>query len=319
MSQGPGMQMREGLPGEGSLGVMDALGMGWRLLKGDFWRLWLVVFVMGLIQVGLGLVNSIPYLGTCTSLATTIFVQAPLTAGLFFAIRRRIDGAAAEVGNLFAGFRLRYWQSVVANLIMIGIMLGMMVAFGLVAGLIVGVGAAITHGFKDPEPPIFLIVALLILGLPALVAMIVVGLHFLFTFLAVWDYDHSGWDAVKASARTVWANLGSVVGLQLLFFLVWLVAMIPLVAFGVLFAIGLDSHSDALAIAGGAGLFVCVIGYVFLIPTIVVWYKATLIYLYRSWTGQALVQPVVQASPAAGVPGGEGPIPPSDIQPPAGV
>ena len=36
-------------------------------------------------------------------------------------------------------------------------------------------------------------------------------------------------------------------------------------------------------------------------------------------TGQALVQPVVQASPTAGAPGGEGPIPPTDIQPPAGV
>ena len=319
MSQDPGMQMREGLPGKGRLGVLDAWGMGWRLLKGDVWRVWLGVFVMGLIQVGMGLVNSIPYLGACTSLATTIFIQGPLAAGLFFAIRRRIDGAAAEVGNLFAGFQHRYWQSVVANLIIIGIMLGIGLAFVLVAGLIVGVGAAITDGFRGSEPPVFLIIALVVVGVPALVAMIAVGLHFLFVFLAVWDYPRSGWQAIKASVRTVWANLGSVVGLQLLFFLVWLVAMMPLGAFGLLFAIGLGSHSDGLAVAGGAGLFVCVVGYVFLLPAITVWYQASLIYLYRSWTGQALVQPVVQASPTAGAPGGEGPIPPTDIQPPAGV
>jgi len=46
-----------------------------------------------------------------------------------------------------------------------------------------------------------------------------------------------------------------------------------------------------------------------------VWFNAAAIYLYRSWTGQPLVQPI-----AAGGPITEGgPIPPSDIQPPSAL
>jgi hypothetical protein len=31
------------------LGVIDALGMGWRLLTSDFWGLWLPAFVLTLV------------------------------------------------------------------------------------------------------------------------------------------------------------------------------------------------------------------------------------------------------------------------------
>jgi len=319
MSQDTSWEMRQGLPGEGRLGVMDAISMGWRLLKSDFWRLWLVVLVLCLIQVGLSGVGSIPYLGACVSLATAVFVQGPLAAGLFFAIRRRIDGAAAEVGNLFAGFQYRYWQSVVANLIVIGIVLGMILALGLVVGAIVGVGAAITDGFRGSEPPVFLIIALVVVGVPALVAMIAVGLHFLFVFLAVWDYPRSGWQAIKASVRTVWANFWSVVGLQFLFFIIWMAVVLP---FGLLLAVGLGIESEVLRAILAVLVLVCAIGCIFLFPAIVVWQHATAIYLYRSWTGQPLVQPIAAGEVATG--GGPvrrslgegGPIPPTDIQPP---
>jgi hypothetical protein len=43
-----------------------------------------------------------------------------------------------------------------------------------------------------------------------------------------------------------------------------------------------------------------------------VWFAGSTIYLYRSWTGRPLVQPIAAGGAAAE----GGPIPPTDIQPP---
>jgi len=289
MSQDPGMQIREGLPGEGSLGVMDATRMGWRLMMSDFWPIWVVGLVAFAIQAGLGIVGALPYIGVCIALAVGIFVQPPLNAGLFYAIRRRIDEAPARVGDLFEGFRQRYWQSVVAILLPM--------AIGLVGGLaIVGIiFAAIAIAEEaggDEEVPIALGTAMVIV-VPLAIILGLIGLLFLFSLLAVWDHPESGWEAVKDSVRVVRAHYRSCIG------------------FGLLFAlIGLGAYL--------AGVIACCVGVFFTMPLFLVWFNAAAIYLYRSWTGQALVQPVAGAPP---VPEGTsaGPIPPSDIQPPAGV
>jgi hypothetical protein len=50
-------------------------------------------------------------------------------------------------------------------------------------------------------------------------------------------------------------------------------------------------------------------------PAAAVWLAASTVYLYRSWTGQPLVQPIGAAGAAAE----GGPIPPTSIEPPAGI
>jgi hypothetical protein len=50
-------------------------------------------------------------------------------------------------------------------------------------------------------------------------------------------------------------------------------------------------------------------------PAFMVWQTATMIYLYRSWTNQPLVQPL--AAGVAEPPAGGGPVPPTSIEPPA--
>ena len=39
------------------------------------------------------------------------------------------------------------------------------------------------------------------------------------------------------------------------------------------------------------GLITCCIGFFFTVPLLLVWQYATMVYLYRSWTGRPLVQP----------------------------
>ena len=136
---------------------------------------------------------------------------------------------------------------------------------------------------------------LVLLGIGVVVFVVVamiVRLFFTFALLAIWDTPTSGGDAIRASYRLVKDHFWSVVGLSLLFALIVVGAAI-------------------------AGLLACCVGLYFTLPIVSIWYTGALIYLYRSWTGQALVQPVLQASPTAGAPGGEGPIPPSAIEPPS--
>ncbi|MEA3368509.1 MAG: hypothetical protein U9R68_10410, partial [Planctomycetota bacterium] len=285
----------EHLPGMEEIGVMDATRMGWRLLMSDFWPIWLLGLVVVAIQMGCSLVGSIPYIGGCFSLALAIFVQPPLYAGLFYAVVRVIDGQKAMAGQVFEGFRQRFWPSVVANLLPVAIGFG----FGLVVGgLIFGMAFAAEGAGGDEEA--FVIIAVLV-AIPLAVILALVMLLFVFSMLAVWDYPESGWEAMKASVRVVKAHYLSTLGAALLFGL-----------------IGLGAYL--------AGLIACCVGIFFTMPVVMVWFTAALVYLYRAWTGQPLTQALAEGAadefpppPGEGYEGGEGPVPPSDIEPPPEV
>jgi len=291
MTEFPETDMGQDLPGEGRLGVMDAVRMGWRLMMADFWPIWVVGLVAYAILAAVGVVGGVigivpllgPIINGCIQLAAGIFVQPPLMAGLFYAVRNCIDGAPAQAGEVFEGFRQRYWQSVVAMLLpnIIGFVAGVLIGGIVVGAVIIGEEAG-----GDEEVAVALGVALAIV-IPLAIILALVMLLFLFALLAVWDHPESGWQAMKDSIRVVRAHYLSCVGLALLFAVIGLGA----------------------ALAGGIA---CCVGLLFTMPLVMLWWSATLIYLYRSWTGQPLVQPLVAEPPAEGA----GPVPPSDIQPP---
>ena len=312
MSQDTSWEMRQGLPGEGRLGVMDAISMGWHLLKSDFWALWVVALVMVAILMGCGIFGVIPYIGGCISLAVQIFIQPPLMAGLFFVISRRIDGGKPDVAMLFEGFRQRYWQSVVAIL---PVMLAGF-AVGIIVAVVVGATVAATGGFSGGEPTdeemAVIGITLVVVMVPLILAMVVFQLFFLFALIAVWDHPESGWEAAKASMRLVKDHFWSALGFCLLCMLIGVGASL-------------------------AGMLACCVGVFFTGPAVWTWFAGSTIYLYRSWTGRPLVQPrraggeaTTEGGPvrrSLGDLSGEaqraksegGPIPPTDIQPPAGL
>jgi len=275
------------VPGGETLGVMDAVRMGWHLMMADFWPIWLLGLVVYAIQAGCGVVGATPYIGGCIALAVGIFVQAPLNAGLFFAVRRCIDGAPANVGDVFEGFRQRYWPSVVAILLPTGLSFafGLLVAGGVFAAIGVG-GAFGNHHVSEEEMLAAAGVALIVL-VPLGIVFGLIMLLFVFSQLAVWDHPESGWQAMKDSVRVVKAHYMSSLGMILLFALIGLAAAL-------------------------AGILACCVGVFFTAPLVMVWFNATLIYLYRSWTGQPLVQPIAVEPPAEGA----GPVAPTDIEPP---
>ncbi len=273
----------QGLPGGETLGVMDAVRMGWRLLMADFWPIWLIGLVAFAIQMGCGLPGAIPYIGACIQLAVAIFVQPPLIAGLFYAIRNSIDGSPAQVGEVFEGFRQRYWQSVVTVILPLVIgFVGTLLIGGIIAGAVV-IG---DEAGGDEEIAVAVLLSLIIV-IPLFIVMFLVGLLFMFSLVAVWDHPESGWEAVKDSVRIVKAHLMSCVGYALLCGLIGMAAYL-------------------------LGAIACCVGIFFTMPFVTVWLSASTIYLYRSWTGQPLVQPIAVEPPAEGT----GPVAPADIEPP---
>jgi len=239
------------------LGVLEAMSLGWRLLMSDFWRLWLVGLVLLMVAWAAGMFG----------LPAAILVTPPLMAGLFYVVARRMDGGPAEVGDLFRGFKERFAESIVAYLpvslgsVVFGVIMGLstwlliMLCFGLAAaaeGDDAAVALAVVAGIL-----VFLVLeGILVIGLSLLV------LFFYFAPAAVWDHPGEGWEAAKASARLVRDHIGSMLGFVVLF--------------GV---IGLAAHL--------AGLLACGVGWLFTTPAVTIWAYATLLYLYRSWTGQA--------------------------------
>jgi hypothetical protein len=271
---------------EGRLGVIEAMRRGWAFLKGDFWPVWTVGLVAMLLMSAIGGASGIPYIGACIAVAVGIFVQPPLTAGLFLAIRRAVDGGKANVGDLFEGFRQRYWESVVA-LLPPQLAAGALAVVAGIGAMAMVIGASIMegggHGHGDEEALLAALGIGALVFVPLALAVMVFSMFFIFAALAVWDHPGRGWEAARASMRLVWANFWSVLGLMILF--------------------GLVNSAAAFL-----GLLACCVGMFFTVPVVMVWQTATLIYLYRSWTGQALVQ--------AGAADASGPVAPTEILPP---
>lgn len=241
------------------LGVLDAMGMGWRLLTGDFWRLWVVAFVFMVVMMGANMFG----------IVSSVLVMPPLVAGLFYVVARRIDGGPAEVGDLFVGFKHRFGQSVVGMLpltlggVVFGVLVGLVTAVLLVVGFGIGIAA---EGEDEVIAAVVIVGILLLLAAEFLlmVALLVYTLFFRFVPAAVWDHPESGWAAAKASVRLAREHFFPMVGLLVLF---WLVA----------------TAAELL------GMLACCVGVLFTVPVVVVWYVATLVYLYRGWTGRPLV------------------------------
>ena len=94
-------------------------------------------------------------------------------------------------------------------------------------------------------------------------------MFFVFAAIAVWQTPHHGWEAAKISMRLVLNHLGSMIGLLILGWLIMLAAEI-------------------------VGALACLVGLFFTIPAVMVWLGATVVFLYRSWMGQPLVQAVIE-------------------------
>ena len=117
------------------LGIGDTIGRSWELLKGNFWPLVGVTFV---VLVAQAVLNAIPFLGIFASLLLTgVFL-----GGLNLYYLRQLRGEAVEFGDAFAGFTLAF-----VPLMLGGLVSSLLTCVGIVCLILPGIYLAVAWAF----------------------------------------------------------------------------------------------------------------------------------------------------------------------------
>lgn len=153
-------------------------------------------------------------------LAPMGILMGPMMVGIFLCHRARARGEEVRFDLLFKGFD-RFVDAFLAALVMMGASLVIIVPvvlvlfFGAILGT-AGIAAAGQHA-RGLEGGAAAGVCLLYVGLFAFImlASILVNLLFTFAFPLIADRGMPGFEAVKASIRAAWANLGGLLLLAL--------------------------------------------------------------------------------------------------------
>ena len=179
---------------------VQCLRAGWRLVKDDYW------LFLGITVVGVLIANAAP-LG---------LLMGPATCGIYISLLRRMRGRQVGFNDLLRGFDY-FGPSLVATLIMLVPAVLLMVPFYL--GFFAAFFTLLPVGQNTPPDPsalltFFLVLSLLVLAL--VVASVLVGALFLFTFPLMVDRGMQPLAAIRTSMAAVRANFWGVLGLMLL-------------------------------------------------------------------------------------------------------
>jgi hypothetical protein len=215
----------------GAVRPVECIRAGWDLVKDQYW------LILGITVVG-SLIGGVVPMG---------ILLGPMMCGIYYCLLRKQRGRSIKFEMLFKGFD-HFVQSLIATLIMLvpvlAIMIpGYIVVFAILFATMPKPGAA---GGPPPGPPTAFFVAYLVfLGVVLLVA-VVVSVLFFFVYPLIVDRKLTGVQAIKTSIRAAMGNLGGVVGLILLNFLLTFVGLLACYV-GAFFVMPI--HFGAIAVA----------------------------------------------------------------------
>ena len=190
------------------LDIGQCIAGGWELLKNNFGLVFGGCAVFLLIQFGLGMLGQIPFLGILISLGS-IIVTGPLTGGLYYLVLKVIRRQPAEIGDVFAGFRLCFGQLLLGYLVT-AILTGLAALPGvaLMAGPIF---IMMKHEAVEVGPLLLAMLGFVVMAVPA----IYLSISWMFSLPLIIDKQMEFWPAMGASRRLVgkhwWLVLGLVV------------------------------------------------------------------------------------------------------------
>ncbi|RMF74467.1 MAG: hypothetical protein D6738_06365, partial [Acidobacteria bacterium] len=258
--------------------VIEALAIAWRLTMADFVQLWLLALIPIGVMTVITVAVSVPCLGWLLLLVSLLLVKPQFLAGLYAALVRPVDGRPLDFNDLFAAYRERFVESMVAMLPVYAIW----IVFSLVVMAISGVsmfGAQMFRHAANEFGPLGVFSG----GAAALATLLsllfAIGLIALVMFLplTIWDHRGSGWDAFLAAVRLSMARFGQALGFAALAFVIYALAWI-------------------------VGLMLLCIGVVVTLPIAAAWVGMATVLLYRGWTGR-------EDAPAIPVPPAPAPAP----------
>lgn len=162
----------------------------WAIMKDQFW----LIFAITLVGLLIGSVVPIVLVG-------------PMMCGIYMCLLDKIDRRPMVFDRLFKGFQYFLPGLIVALVIMVPLVLFIVTVYIPMIAIAVA-GSAISEEMVLP-----FIVGVILMELLIGVVMIVLHSLVIFAFPLIVDRGLNGFEAVKLSARAVWANRGGVAGL----------------------------------------------------------------------------------------------------------
>jgi hypothetical protein len=218
----------------GAIRPLQCLREGWQLVKTDYW------FFVGVCFVGV----------LIAQMAPLNILLGPAMCGIHICLLRQANGQKVKFDMLFQGFNY-FGASFLATACLVGISLVLVVTYYVFAfGGMFGIMTAFhQQGGRQPPPDeaFWILIAWIVVCTSVLMffAILLQG-FFLFVFPLIVDREMSGWEAVSTSFRAVSGNLGGVLAIILLEFLLGLCGVL-LCYFGVILVFPITFAMTAMA------------------------------------------------------------------------
>jgi len=179
----------------GAIKPVECLREAWDLIKSDYWPLFAISLVGGLIA------------------GFTMYVLiGAMICGIFACYLKKIDGSGpVNFEDLWKGFQYLGPSALATIVFVVPIVTYMIVLFVTMYSPLI---AAAVMG-KNADPSIIIGTFLAALAVDMVVAIVMTCIHSLmiFTFPLIVDRKLSSWDAIKLSARASMKNIGGIAGL----------------------------------------------------------------------------------------------------------
>lgn len=174
----------------GVIKPVECVREGWELIKNDYWVLFAVALVGGLIGG-----------------FTMYILLGAMICGIFYCYLQAIDGKPVSFDGLWKGFEY-FKPSIIVTL---AIIIPTIIVYAII--YIPFVMAMVMGPNLSQAEFMTLLIGVAAVDLVIIVIMVCFHTLLMFSFPLIIDRSLSGIEAIKTSARAVWKNLGGVAGL----------------------------------------------------------------------------------------------------------
>lgn len=207
----------------GVIKPVECVKEGWELIKNDYWVLFAVALVGGVIGG-----------------FTMYILLGAMICGIFYCYLQVIDGKPVSFDGLWKGFEY-FKPSIIVTL---AIVVPTIIVYAI---MYIPVVVAITMGANLSQAEFMtLLIGVAAVDLVIIVIMVCFHTLLMFSFPLIIDRNLSGIEAMKTSARAVWKNLGGVAGLIVVNFVLMFLGYLAL-CIGLYFIIPVMIAGNAVA------------------------------------------------------------------------
>ena len=209
----------------GAINATDCISNGWNMISPNYWLFFGMAVVAMLILMVLGCIPLV-------NMVANPILSGPIFLGIYYALLKQMRGEPVEFGMLFQGFN-RFVPAMVITLvasapIIIMQIINLFFNFASLGMAMMGNRGGAAERQMAATTGIMMIIVYAVFLICMLVALVVqISLVFAIPLLADND-DMGAVDAMKLSASAAWSNIGGLILLFILEFLILLVGVVAL-------------------------------------------------------------------------------------------